>query len=127
METTRKQALKIIDIVKWVSPYDVFDCDKEEYIASIMEADLFDNLKNLNGYIREHYDVEQLLDMEIILRKKHNNLIKSIIRDLKKKRIDLLTENNFERNDDVIKQEKIILSRIERIEKKYKFESIIRQ
>ena len=75
MKTTRKQALKIYNIAKWINPYGVCDLDKEDHIKAIMELDFEENIKELNTYISEtHDDVKDLLNDKILL-KKYLNLV----------------------------------------------------
>lgn len=114
MKTTRKQALKIYNIVKWVNPYEVCDLDKEMHLQTLSELDLIDNIKELNNYIKEKYDDPS---EDKILIKKYKNLINFIVNNLKHQRVELLTDNNFERNSQVINQEKLILTEIEEVTK----------
>lgn len=112
MKTTRKQAVMIYNMAKWVNTFEICDLDRKEYIKSLMSFSIVDNLKELKKYIKEH-EAEDIINVD----NRYSKLINSIIDDLKQQRIDLLTANNFVRNDDVISQEKEILMTIEEVKK----------
>lgn len=110
MRTTRKQAVMIYNMAKWVNTFEICDLDRKDYLKSLMSFSIVDNLKELKKYIKEH-EAEDLANNG----NRYSNLINTIINDLKQQRIDLLTANNFVRNDDVISQEKEILKTIEEV------------
>lgn len=67
MKTTRKQALLIYRISKWLDPYGVCDLDKKEIVDSIESLDYEENEKQLFDFICEGYEIEDLLkDKELI-------------------------------------------------------------
>ena len=78
MKTTRKQALKIYNIVKWINPYEVCDLDKEEHIKSLMASSLEDNINELDDYICEGFDDVRELLSDTTLLKKYLNLKKEL-------------------------------------------------
>jgi len=81
METTKQDALKFYEIVKYINPYEVCDLDKNEIIKNIMELDFDNNLEQLQDYICNVYDdTRNLIEDEkciklylnILRRKKRN-------------------------------------------------------
>lgn len=112
MRTTRKQAVMIYKMVKWISTFEICDLDRKGYLESLMSISIVDNLKELKKYIKDN-EAEEIINVD----NRYSKLINSIIDDLKQQRIDLLTANNFVRNDDVISQEKEILMTIEEVKK----------
>lgn len=70
METTRREALDIYNLVKWINPYEVCDLDKEDHIEAIMSISLEENIEQLQDYICEGYDSPRALieDDELLRR-----------------------------------------------------------
>ena len=69
METTKKQALKIYNIIKWINPYEVCDLDKEMHINNLMSLSLEDNINELDNYIVDGYETRDLLNDTTLLKK----------------------------------------------------------
>ena len=77
MKTTRQQALKFYNIIRWIDPYGVCDLDKEQYIESLIKYSLEDNLNELEQYICDGYETIDLLHDTTLL-KKYLNLVKDL-------------------------------------------------
>ncbi len=69
MDTTRKTAIAIYNLVKYINPYEVCDIDKEEIVDSIMSLDLEENISQLQDYISDTYsDVRSLVEDDKAMR-----------------------------------------------------------
>lgn len=77
METTRKLALKLYNIVKWINPYECCELDKEMHIENLMNLSFEENMNELDNYICEGYETRDLLSDTTLLRK-YLNLIREI-------------------------------------------------
>lgn len=69
MKTTKKQALKIYNIIKWINPYEICDLDKETHINNLMSLSLEDNINELEQYICDGYETRDLLNDTTLLKK----------------------------------------------------------
>ena len=75
MKTTRKQALKIFNIVKWIDTFSICDLDKEDFIQSLIETDFAESIDDLEKFICEGYETIDLLHDTELLRR-YLNLVK---------------------------------------------------
>lgn len=59
-KTTRKQAKKIIKLVFWVDPYQICLFDVPDFIKSMCENSLSNEIENLVHFIKECFDVSEI-------------------------------------------------------------------
>lgn len=69
METTKKQALKIYDVIIYCDPFSNCSFDKSENIKSLQEFDFESNINNLIDFIREGYNPNEIVNDSLLIKK----------------------------------------------------------
>ncbi len=67
METTKRQAELLYKINKWIDCYSFSEIDKAEIIRGTMTIPLEENIKYMQDYIAEGYEIKDLLEDKILI------------------------------------------------------------
>ena len=67
METTKRQAELLCKITKWIDCYSFSEIDKAEIIRGTMTIPLEENIKDMQDYIAENYEIKDLLEDKTLI------------------------------------------------------------